>query len=154
MPPGKIDQPEAHMTTPVEELKIWIAIRQDIHIPRGKDYTQIGHGVDMVIEQAETMCPDTLRAYRAAARPKITCKLDSLEHMIKVYDACRLAGLPTAFVVDAGRTVFGSPTATVFAVGPCYRSQLPSAARRLQLLVEKLPETAKEVDAQSDGTVS
>lgn len=142
------------MTTPAEELKIWIAIRQDIPIPKGKDYTQIGHGVDMCIEQAESICPERLRQYRAAARPKITCRLDSLDHMVKVYEQCRKAGLPSAFVVDAGRTVFAEPTATVFAVGPCYRSELPSAARRLQLLKEELPETAKEVDAQGDGPVS
>lgn len=138
-----------------EELKIWIAVRQDLpQMTPGKTFTQVGHAVDMVLEQAEAQRPLTLKAYREAARPKITCRLDDLAHMSAVYEQCRKAGLPAAFVVDAGRTIFNEPTATVFAVGPCYRSELPSKARRLQLLVEKLPETAEKVDEQGDGTVS
>lgn len=113
-------------------------------MPLGKAVTQGGHGVDMVLEQAEMLRPDTLLRYRASGRPKITCKVKNITAMTRCLDECLAAGLPAALVTDAGRTVFPEPTVTVFAVGPCLFSELPRFVQRLQLLEEKAPESAQK----------
>lgn len=131
------------MTDLTEEYKIWIALREDLTIPLGKAITQGGHGVDMTLEAAEAT-PERIQLYRACNRPKITCWIKNEAAVRRAHAECVAAGLPSAFVTDAGRTVFAEPTVTVFAVGPARFSELPRFVQRLQLLREKVPETAQK----------
>jgi PTH2 family peptidyl-tRNA hydrolase len=50
---------------------------------------------------------------------KIVLSVDSEEELLRAYELAKAAGLPTALIVDEGRTEFhGVPTNTTVAIGP------------------------------------
>lgn len=116
------------------ELRMWCAVRRDIHIPKPKFGAQTGHAYVTAILEAQKKAPGLVEDYMAADQPKIVVWAKNADELQKVYGACREAGLPCAIITDAGRTVFPEPTLTVMGVGPCRRSELPKAMQRLQLM--------------------
>ena len=56
--------------------------------------------------------------------------LDGLEKMGEAHEAALGEGLPSAYIVDAGRTEFEGPTPTVVGIGPCRFDELPERCKR------------------------
>lgn len=119
------------------ELRMWCAVRRDIHIPKPKFGAQAGHAYVTAILEAQKQAPELVDAYMAADQPKIVVWAKNADELRKVHLACMEAGLPCAIITDAGRTVFPEPTLTVMGVGPCRRGDLPKAMQRLQLMREE-----------------
>lgn len=114
------------------ELRIWTAVRRDLEIPIGKLSAQTGHAFVGALWAAPR---DVAEAYMSeAGQAKVTVRVKNEAELVKMYEACRDAGLPTVIVKDAGRTVFSEPTLTTMGVGPCRAVDLPKKFRRLQLL--------------------
>lgn len=116
------------------ELKIWLAVRKDIEMPPAKFAVQAGHGFSSTLWLALMENEQRARSYMSGSQVKIVVGVKNADKMKEAYQACKDANLPCAFIVDAGRTVFAEPTATVMAVGPCLRSELPKCVKRLQML--------------------
>jgi PTH2 family peptidyl-tRNA hydrolase len=116
----------------MSELRMWVAVRVDINMPIGKLCAQVGHGFLLAITRA---IPEIAHSYiDSGSMTKITVKVNSEDELKAVEAAAKEAGIPCAFIVDAGRTVFNEPTPTVCAFGPCFRDDLPPLLKSLSLL--------------------
>lgn len=116
-----------------DELKIWIAVRRDLNMPAGKLVAQAGHAAASAIWQGEKLLVD---AYMAAAQPKIAVSVKDEAELLAIVAAAREASIPAHAILDAGRTIFTTPTYTVAAIGPARRADLPPKVRRLRLMAE------------------
>lgn len=116
------------------ELKMWLAVRTDLEMPPGKLAAQAGHGFTMALLKAMQSAPETAQAYLSAAHTKVVCRIGAEGGLRRIEQEATEAGIPCALITDAGRTVFGHPTATVCAFGPARREDLPKFLKDLQLL--------------------
>jgi peptidyl-tRNA hydrolase, PTH2 family len=128
-----------------KELKMWLVVRGDIEIPKGKLAAQAGHGFCSALMKAinhdrkfidETYEEPIVEAYFRQNQPKITVIAKNLAALERGYTECVENGLPCAIIEDLGRTIFPEPTTTVFAVGPCFSDELPKFVQRFQLMKE------------------
>jgi peptidyl-tRNA hydrolase, PTH2 family len=135
----------------MSELKMWLAVRCDLNMPPGKLAAQAGHAFSSALLSAFQSDPDCVRRYQAHAMPKVVVGVRNEANLQRVAEEARRAGIPSYLVLDAGRTVFAEPTHTVCAIGPCYRSDLPTFVKRLRLLDAPGGRLAGEVrDARID----
>ncbi len=121
----------------VRELKMWLVVRKDIEIPKGKLAGQSGHAfeglVSSIYEIGGTFL-DKYQTYKTHNTPKIVVTCKNLAALERARDELNAAGILSYTVTDAGRTVFSEPTVTVLALGPCYREELPKFVERFQLM--------------------
>ena len=113
------------------ELKMWLLVREDLEISKGKLAGQSGHAFMSAILQVSR---DLVDRYLADNQPKIVVRVKNLDALLRSERECQEIGLNHALITDAGRTEFPEPTKTVMAVGPCYRDELPRYLQRLRLL--------------------
>ena len=114
------------------ELKMWAVVRRDLQMPDGKIVPQAGHAFLDCGLQADR---GVLELYQATSKAKISLRVKSEMQLLKMHDLCVAQGLNTCLVQDAGKTFFADvPTFTMFAVGPCYRHELPRAVDKLPML--------------------
>jgi peptidyl-tRNA hydrolase len=116
------------------ELKMWLAVREDIEMSPGKMAVQSGHAFQILAIKVLQGNPDLLGKYLSASMPKIVVRAEGEAHIRRIEMAAANAGIFSATVTDAGRTEFEGPTLTVAAFGPCTREDLPPMLRRLRLL--------------------
>ena len=116
------------------ELKMWIAVRADLDMPVGKLCAQVGHGVASTLMAALQADPQNVADYFSNSQTKIAVRVNSEVELIRVHDEARQIGIPTALIMDAGRTIFAEPTRTVCAFGPCEPEKLTGFLKRLRLL--------------------
>lgn len=117
-----------------KELKMWLVVRGDLDIPKGKLAAQAGHGFCTAMYQLMQTKPEVVVEYFEQNQPKITVVAKNLAALERVYSECFDALLPVSFIKDEGRTVFSEPTVTVVGIGPCYRDELPKYVQRLQIM--------------------
>ncbi len=125
------------MTETPDELKMWLVVRSDIDIPKGKLAGQSGHAFERLtarIFRAGGQILENYKKYESHNTPKITVTCKNLAALERAELECEAAGIPTYKVTDAGRTVFDGPTVTVLSLGPSYRSELPKFVQRFQLM--------------------
>lgn len=120
-----------------DELKMWLVVRSDIDIPKGKLAGQSGHAFERLTARIFRTGGQTLEDYEQYERdntPKITVTCKNLAALDRAERECEEAGILTYKVTDAGRTVFNEPTVTVLSLGPAYRHELPKFVQRFQLM--------------------
>lgn len=123
------------MTENNQELKMWLVCRTDIDMPRPKAMGQAGHGFSLCLVAAMNKNPNLVHEYNTNSCPKIVIGAKNIAALERAHRECVDAGLfVSPIIIDAARTHFTEPTATVFAVGPCYRNELPTFVQRAQLL--------------------
>lgn len=113
-------------------LKMWTVVRRDLKMPEGKLVTQSGHAyLDCGLQADKTVMAE----YQVTSKAKIALRVKSEAQLLRALALCEKAGLNTVLVTDAGKTVFGGiPTNTMFAVGPCFRHELPRRVDALPML--------------------
>ncbi len=129
------------------ELRMWLAVRRDLDMPPGKLAVQSGHAFATALLSAHVREPRLVEEYQAAQMSKAVVGVKTLAQLRRVESECIAAGLDHCLVTDAGRTVFGGPTETVCAFGPCRMSDLPPFLGRLRLLEDPRPPSAGARDA-------
>lgn len=124
------------MDSPVEELKMWLVVRKDLDIPKGKLAGQSGHAFEGLTASlfASEELARLYQEYRAHNTPKIVVYCKNLAALDRAESECIAAGIPVYRVTDAGRTVFPEPTQTVMALGPALRTSLPKFVAGFQLM--------------------
>lgn len=108
--------------------QLFLVERADITIPMGKLAAQYGHAVWEAMERAEQYGGDATEAladWREESCPvrRVILPGASDVHLAALDLAMR--NIPSAVIVDAGRTVFAEPTVTVMGCGPCCEWDLP-----------------------------
>ncbi|MDW9481841.1 hypothetical protein GOB57_24645 [Sinorhizobium meliloti] len=115
------------------ELKIWVFARKDLPMTLGKFGGQAAHagGTCMVISDRKNN--SVVDQYLSQGQPKIVVAVENEAELVKCVQLCHSEMLVSVLVQDAGRTELQGKTLTIGAVGPCLRSDLPKAVRRLQM---------------------
>lgn len=116
------------------ELKMWLVVRRDIPMSRGKVLAQAGHAYGQLYRYLTLMQPGLMMAYLECNQPKVTVTARDEARLAQVARTCAAAGIPHILVCDAGRSELEPNTPTVVAFGPCLRDELPSVLARLQLM--------------------
>lgn len=118
------------------ELKIWILTRKDLKLSTGKFGPQAAHAAGTCMVLTERKGSSIVDLYLSQGQAKIAVGVDGEADVVKFVEMCRAADLVAVMVQDAGRTELDGKTLTVGAVGPCLKSDLPGAVRRLQMYRE------------------
>ncbi len=112
--------------TPVAEPKQVILIRTDLKMPKGKAVAQgahaslqalLGQGTRDGLTWTIKLRPDQI-PWLEGSYAKVCLRVSSEEQLRELRKQALEAGLPTALILDEGRTVFKEPTVTCGAIGP------------------------------------
>lgn len=118
-----------------DELRIYLVVRTDLDMPKGKLAVQSMHGALGLFKECITKEQQLMTRYMVSRfEYKVSLKAKNLAALMRAQRECKDAGIPTFTVEDAGFTVFEEPTTTAVAVGPVKKSDLPKYVQRLQLL--------------------
>lgn len=106
---------------------LWILTRRNLALPIGKSFAQGGHVAFATLIEADGTAVAAWEQWGKAVRV-LDCA--DCKTMAEGHIAAQRLGLPNAYIVDAGRTVFLEPTPTLAGIGPCRRPELPAIVRQ------------------------
>ena len=114
-----------------EEVKQVIVVDAALGLPTGKLAAQVAHAAIIAFLRAP---PAAQRTWLAAGMTKIVLTCGSASELLDLASQADRAGLPTALVRDAGRTVLAAGTATCVGIGPAEASKIDLVTGSLGLL--------------------
>jgi len=135
------------MDTELNEVKMVIAVRHDLHMTRGKEIAQACHAcLGAILREHEYefddghlelnhvhVDRDTL-SWLEGDFTKICVKVNSEQELYDLESKAKTAGINCCLVVDAGHTMFhGVETPTCIAIGPARADKLDPITGNLQL---------------------
>lgn len=107
-----------------------ILLRKDLSLPLGKAAAQVAHAsVDAVLKSEEKI----VKAWRKDGMAKIVLKVKDEKEMLTYLQAAKDAGLVTALITDAGRTVIAPGTRTCLGIGPDEEEKIDAVTGKLSL---------------------
>lgn len=113
-------------------IKAWFVMRTDIEMSPGKMAVQVGHGTDFIhMHGAANSYYKAWMDPNGGNRRKIVLRGD-LDHIERLYAACRDAGMYCEMIEDAGLTEFGKPTITGLVICPHDDGEAPKLLKRTQ----------------------
>jgi peptidyl-tRNA hydrolase len=112
-------------------LKQVIVVDQSLHLPTGKLAAQVAHAAILAFLQA---APTLQRAWYATGMAKIVLAGESADALGELAQAAQAAGLSSALVRDAGRTVVSAGTVTCLGIGPGDAAEIDRLTGSLRLL--------------------
>lgn len=129
----------------MSEPKQILVVRKDLKMSLGKTAAQVAHAsLAVILDRAvyRTANSITIGGLNEAMTTwltekftKIVVSVDSEAELLAIHEAAKKAGVPTALIMDEGRTEFkGVPTYTVCAVGPESPEKIDPLTRHLPLL--------------------
>jgi len=96
-------------------MKQVIVVNEALRLPRGKLAAQVAHASVAALLEAP---PDAQRRWLMAGMPKVVLRAETGEELAELEARAASAGLPTALIRDAGRTVVAAGTVTCLGIGP------------------------------------
>lgn len=112
------------------DMRIAVIFRADLDMPRGKSEVQFGHGVAMLLGQADH---DAAWWYLSGGQTKLSLEVDDEPALDAILRRAALRKVPAVKVTDAGRTVFGAPTVTCIALGPMTKTDCNALTRNARM---------------------
>lgn len=113
------------------EYKQVILVRSDLKLPPGKLAAQVAHAsVEAVLRSDK----EIVRAWHNQGMKKIVLKVATLKGMKKYMQLAKDAGLTTALITDAGRTVLQPGTQTCCAIGPDAEDDIDAVTGDLKMV--------------------
>lgn len=115
--------------------KLVAIARKDIGVPHGKMIAQCGHAYCISLETAMEKTPEVVRKWKEEAMyKKIALKVDSLQELVAIRDACNAAGIVNSgLIVDAGLTCCPAGTVTALGIGPAKSEDIDRIVKHLKL---------------------
>lgn len=114
-----------------EELKQVILVRTDLKLPKGKLAAQVAHAA---VEAAEKTDRKLYELWKTTGTKKVVLKVADEAELQQYERQAKLAGLRTALIADAGRTVLEPGTITCLGIGPDYESKIDRITGKLKVL--------------------
>ena len=112
-------------------LKQVILIRQDLKLPIGKACAQAAHAsVEAVLKSEKSV----VQKWRSEGMTKVALKVADEKELLKYLQEAKDAGLITALITDAGRTVIAPGTRTCLGIGPDEEEKIDAMTGKLKLL--------------------
>lgn len=117
-------------------MKQVIVVRADLKLPKGKAAAQAAHAsVEAVLRSAGSADGRAkVKAWRQAGMAKVVLKADDESALLRLNQQAKEAGLTTAVISDAGRTVVEPGTRTCLGAGPDDEARLDALFGDLKLL--------------------
>ena len=112
-------------------MKQVIVVDESLRLPRGKLAAQVAHAaLSAFLEASEAACV----AWLDVGMPKVVVRCDGETELMDLERRALEAGLPTALIRDAGRTVVASGTPTCLGIGPADAADLDPVTGELRLV--------------------
>lgn len=112
-------------------MKQVIVIRADLKLPKGKAAAQAAHAAVEAMWRADK---ETVKQWRQEGMAKIVLKIADEKALLQLLQQAKDAGLATALITDAGKTVVAPGTTTCMAAGPADEETINHIFGSLQLL--------------------
>ena len=113
------------------DIKQVILVRADLKMPKGKLAAQVAHAsVDAVLSSRKKK----IKLWKSIGMKKVCLKVKNLEELNFYVNKAQEAGLQTATITDAGKTVFKGPTVTCAAIGPDDSEKIDKITKELKML--------------------
>jgi peptidyl-tRNA hydrolase, PTH2 family len=112
-------------------LKQVILVRSDLKLPKGKLAAQVGHACVEAVHRSEK---EDVKLWRQSGQAKIVLRVNSKDELFKYNMLAKDAGLITAVITDAGKTVIAPGTTTCLAIGPDSEEKIDSITSELKLM--------------------
>ena len=107
-----------------------ILVRNDLKLPKGKAAAQVAHAS---VEAVHRSGKDVVKAWRAEGMGKIVLKVADEKELLALNQQAKDAGLVTALITDAGKTVVAPGTRTCVGIGPDEEERLDALFGKLKL---------------------
>jgi len=112
-------------------VKQVILVRQDLKLPKGKAMAQVAHAsVSALIKSHK----DDINKWQSQGQKKVVLKVNDKEELLLYKMKAEDAGLITALVEDAGRTVLEPGTITCLGIGPDKEEKIDKITGKLKLV--------------------
>jgi PTH2 family peptidyl-tRNA hydrolase len=114
-----------------KQYKQVILVRDDLKMPKGKMAAQVSHAS---VEACFKTDKRLLSEWQGNGAKKVILKVENDKELIKYRRHASDAGLVTALIKDAGRTVLEPGTITCLAIGPDEESKIDEITGHLKLI--------------------
>lgn len=115
----------------MDDFKQVIVVRSDLKMDKGKMSAQCCHAS---VESTLKSGKENICVWKDSHMKKVILKVKGLPELLKYKKLAEQAGLKTALITDAGRTVFNKPTITCLAIGPDEEKKIDAVTGDLQML--------------------
>ena len=113
------------------QYKQVILVRTDLKLPKGKMAAQCSHAA---VEAAFKSGKRKISSWRTSGSKKVVLKVKNKKELIEYKKLAEEAGLVTALITDAGRTVIAPGTITCLAIGPDDEEKIDSVTGKLKMV--------------------
>ena len=112
-------------------MKQVIVVNETLRLPRGKLAAQVAHASVAALLEAP---PESWQQWLEAGMPKVVLRADGEDELAALEARAAEAGLPTALIRDAGRTVVPAGTPTCLGIGPAEIDAVDALTGTLRLV--------------------
>jgi PTH2 family peptidyl-tRNA hydrolase len=113
------------------EYKQVILVRNDLKLPKGKLAVQVAHAsVEAVLKSRK----ETVSKWHNSGAKKVALKIADKKELFAFKQMAEEAGLTTAVITDAGKTVIAPGTVTCMAIGPDEEEIIDKISGKLKLV--------------------
>jgi len=112
-------------------MKQVIVVNKSLKMPRGKLAAQAAHAAVAAFLEARE---DDIQAWVMQGMPKVVLEVAGEVALLALQEQADLAGLPSALIEDAGRTVLPAGTITCLGIGPADDESIDRLTGDLRLL--------------------
>lgn len=113
------------------EYKQVILVRHDLGLPKGKMSAQVAHAA---VEAAFKGSKKIVGEWRLFGSKKVVLKVADEKELLKFKKQAEEAGLKTALITDAGKTVIAPGTITCLAIGPDSEENIDEITGKLKMM--------------------
>ena len=116
------------------EYKQVILVRSDLKLPPGKLASQTAHASVESVLRCLKKDKKIVENWRKQGMKKVVLKVLNLEELHKFNDDAKSAGIVSAVITDAGRTVVAPGTITCLGIGPAPEEKINKLTGSLKMI--------------------
>lgn len=116
------------------EVKQVIIVRIDLQMGKGKIAVQVAHASLSAADIVKKHNNSVHKKWKMNGQAKIVLKIQSLEHLLEIYNLSKKKGVHCYLVQDKGLTQVEEGTVTCLGIGPANSNDIDEITGELKLL--------------------